>query len=121
MKERIMLVDDAKVIRLMLTRILTEAGYEIAGEASTGKEAVEKYQQIKPDLVMMDITMPEMSGIEAVKEIKKIDPKARVIICSAMGQKYLVLEAIEAGALNYIVKPFEPAKVLTAVAAALKK
>lgn len=121
MNERIMLVDDARVIRLMLTHILKEGGYEIAGEASTGKEAVEKYSQLKPDLVMMDITMPEMSGIDAVREIKKVDPKARVIMCSAMGQKYLVLEAIEAGALNYIVKPFDKTKVLTTVAATLKK
>jgi len=121
MNERIMLVDDAQVMRLVLSRILKGAGYEIAGEASTGKEAVQKYGKIKPDLVMMDITMPEMSGIDAVKEIKKIDPQARVIMCTAIGQKSFVIEALEAGALNYIVKPFDQEKVLTAVGATLKK
>ncbi|NLY88816.1 MAG: response regulator [Firmicutes bacterium] len=120
MAHRIMLVDDAKVMRLMLTRIFEKAGYEIAGEASNGLEAVEKYKEIKPDLVMMDITMPEMSGIDAVKEIRKFDPDARIIMCTAMGQRPLVVEAITAGALNYIVKPFTPSKVLETVKEALR-
>lgn len=120
MAHRIMLVDDAKVMRLMLSRIFEQAGYEVVGEAASGTEAIEKYKELKPDLVMMDITMPEMSGIDAVKEIKKIDPDARIIMCTAMGQKPLVVEAITAGAVNYIVKPFTPSKVLEAVREALR-
>ncbi|NLW08481.1 MAG: response regulator [Firmicutes bacterium] len=120
MKARVMLVDDAKVMRLMLARIFEQAGYEIVGEASNGLEAVEKYKEIKPDLVMMDITMPEMSGIDAVKEIRNIDPDARIIMCTAMGQRPLVVEAITAGAMNYIVKPFTPSKVLEAAKEALR-
>ena len=120
MAHRIMLVDDAKVMRLMLSRIFEQAGYEVVGEAASGTEAIEKYKELKPDLVMMDITMPEMSGIDAVMEIKKIDPDARIIMCTAMGQRTLVLEAIAAGARNYIVKPFTPSKVLEAVREALR-
>lgn len=120
MAQRIMLVDDARVMRLMLSRIFEKAGYEIVGEAGDGIEAVEKYKEIRPDLVMMDITMPEMSGIDAVKEIIRFDPEARIIMCTAMGQKSLVIEAIEAGALNYIVKPFAPPNVLEAAKEALR-
>ena len=120
MNYRILLVDDAIVIRLMLTRILTSAGYKIAGEAGDGQEAVEKYKELKPDLVTMDITMPNMSGIDAVRAIKAYDPEARIIICSAIGQKSMILEAIKAGARNYIIKPFEREKVLAIVAAALR-
>ncbi|HHU51371.1 MAG TPA: response regulator [Firmicutes bacterium] len=120
MGQRIMLVDDAQVIRLMLTRILKDAGYEIAGEAGNGVEAVAKYEEVKPDLVTMDITMPEMSGIDAVKEIIKQDPNAKIIMCSAMGQKSMVLEAIEAGAKNFIIKPFDPEKVVEVVRAVLE-
>lgn len=117
---RILLVDDALVIRLMLTKILTSAGYSIAGEAGDGLEAVEKYKKLKPDLVTMDLTMPKMSGIDAVRAIKAYDPAARIIMCSAMGQESMVREAIEAGALSYIIKPFNREKVLAAVAAALR-
>ena len=120
MAHRVMLVDDAKVMRLMLARIFEQAGYEVAGEAATGLEAIARYKEIKPDLVLMDITMPEMSGIDAVKEIKKIDPEARIIMCTAMGQRPLVVEAIVAGAVNYIVKPFTPSKVLEAAKEALR-
>jgi len=120
MAHRVMLVDDAKVMRLMLARIFEQAGYEVAGEAATGLEAIARYKEIKPDLVLMDITMPEMSGIDAVKEIKKIDPEARIIMCTAMGQSPLVVEAIVAGAVNYIVKPFTPSKVLEAAKEALR-
>ncbi|HHT47994.1 MAG TPA: response regulator [Firmicutes bacterium] len=120
MNYRILLVDDAKVIRLMLTRILTSVGYEIAGEAGDGQEAVEKYKQLQPDLVTMDITMPKMSGIEAVRAIKAFDREARIIMCSAVGQKSMILEAIQAGALNYITKPFDREKVLTVVTVALR-
>lgn len=120
MNQRILLVDDAKVIRLMLTRILTSAGYQIIGEAGDGQEAVEKYKELKPDLVTMDITMPKMSGIDALRAIKAYDPQARIIMCSAMGQKSMVVEAIKAGARNYIIKPFDQEKVLAVVAAALR-
>jgi len=115
MAKKILLVDDANIIRLMLRKILVEGGYEIAGEASTGEEAVRKYTELHPDLVTMDITMSGMGGVSAVKAIRKLDPNAKVIMCSAMGQKYLVVEAIKAGAANFIMKPFEPEKVLEAV------
>ncbi len=115
MAKKILLVDDANIIKLMLRKILVEGGYEIAGEASTGEEAVRKYTELKPDLVTMDITMNGMGGINALKAIREIDPNAKVIMCSAMGQKYLIVEAIKAGAVNFIMKPFEPDKVLEAV------
>jgi two-component system chemotaxis response regulator CheY len=99
----------------MLRKILVEGGYEIAGEASTGEEAVKKYRELHPDLVTMDITMHGMGGINALKAIREMDPNAKVIMCSAMGQKYLIMEAIKAGAVNFIMKPFEPEKVLEAV------
>ncbi|NLY90596.1 MAG: response regulator [Firmicutes bacterium] len=120
MSRRILLVDDAIVIRLMLTKILTSAGYIIAGEAGDGLEAVEKYKKLKPDLVTMDITMPKMSGIDAVRAIKAYDPEARIVICSAMGQQSMVIEAINAGASTYITKPFNRGKVLAAVETALR-
>ena len=119
MTHRILLVDDAQIMRMMMGKVFKEAGYEIVGQASTGVEAVEKYLDLRPDLVMMDITMPEMSGIEAVKEIMELDPKAKIIMCSAMGQKSMVLESIEAGARNFIIKPFEPQKLLDIVRAVL--
>jgi two-component system, chemotaxis family, chemotaxis protein CheY len=112
MAKRILLVDDATIIRMILRKILTEAGYEVAGEASTGAEGVRKYQELRPDLVTMDITMPEMGGIKALKAIRNFDPEAKVVICSAMGQKALIIEAMEAGAINFIAKPFDEAKVL---------
>jgi two-component system chemotaxis response regulator CheY len=115
MAKKILLVDDANIIKLMLRKILVEGGYEIAGEASTGEEAVKKYRELHPDLVTMDITMHGMGGINALKAIREMDPNAKVIMCSAMGQKYLIMEAIKAGAVNFIMKPFEPEKVLEAV------
>lgn len=111
MKKRILVVDDAAVIRLMLTKILGSEEYEVVGDAGNGVEAVAKYEELKPDLVTMDITMPDMDGIQAVKEIRKLDPNAKIVMCSAMGQKMMVLEAIEAGAANFIVKPFDEQKV----------
>ena len=116
MAKRILITDDASIMRLMLSNMLTEAGYEIAGEATNGLEAVAKYKELKPDLVTMDITMPEMDGIKAVMAIKAIDPQAKIVMCSAMGQKFLVLEAIEAGAVNFIVKPFDNDKVAEIIA-----
>ena len=99
----------------MVGDILTQAGFEVVGEAESGLEAVERYKELRPDLVTMDIVMPEMGGIDAVREIVKIDPEARVLMCSAMGQQALVVEAIQAGAKDFVVKPFQPSRVLEAV------
>jgi two-component system chemotaxis response regulator CheY len=112
-------VDDAAFMRMMLKDILLKGGFEIAGEATNGAEAVRLYQELKPDLVTMDITMPEVDGIAAVKEIKKIDPNAKVVMVSAMGQQAMVIEAIQAGASDFIVKPFQPDRVLEALKKAL--
>lgn len=112
---RILIVDDAKFMRLTLSNILLKANHEIVGEAETGMDAVTLYRQLTPDLVTMDITMPEMSGLEAMKEIKKEFPQAKIIMCSAMGQQKMVVESIEAGAKDFIVKPFEEGRVLEAV------
>jgi len=117
---RILVVDDAAFMRMMLKDILTKAGHEVVGEAANGVEAVEKYKELRPDVVTMDITMPEMNGIDAIKEIRKIDPNATVIVCSAMGQQAMVIEAIQAGAKDFIVKPFQPARVIEAVQKVLK-
>nr|WP_092068307.1 response regulator [Dendrosporobacter quercicolus]NSL47050.1 response regulator [Dendrosporobacter quercicolus DSM 1736]SDL74092.1 two-component system, chemotaxis family, response regulator CheY [Dendrosporobacter quercicolus] len=112
---KVMVVDDAAFMRMMIKDILTKNGYEVVGEAENGLKALEKYQELKPDLTTMDITMPEMDGISAVKEIKKIDPGATIIMCSAMGQQAMVIEAIQSGARDFIVKPFQPDRVLEAV------
>lgn len=118
---RVLVVDDALFMRRMLSDILKKEGIEICGEAENGKDAIDKYQQLKPDLVTMDIVMPEMDGIEAVKQIMKIDPDAKILMCSAMGQQPLVVEALEAGAKDFIIKPFQPSKVIEAVEKALKE
>jgi two-component system, chemotaxis family, chemotaxis protein CheY len=115
MPKRILITDDALFMRVTLRNILTKAGYEIAAEASNGREAISAYEEHKPDAVTMDITMPEMDGIAAVKEIRKRYPSARIIMCTALGQKHLVLEAVTAGAADYVVKPFQPDRVLEAV------
>jgi two-component system, chemotaxis family, chemotaxis protein CheY len=99
----------------MIGDILTQAGFQIVAEAETGVQAVEKYRQHKPDLVTMDIVMPDMGGIDAVREITREDPSARILMCSAMGQQALVIEAIQAGAKDFVVKPFQPSRVLEAV------
>jgi two-component system chemotaxis response regulator CheY len=112
---RVLIVDDAMFMRRMLSDILEKGGHAVCGEASTGKEAVDRYKEVKPDLVTMDIIMPDMSGIEAVKEIKKIDAEAKILMVSAMGQQALVLEAVQAGALDYVVKPFQPSRVLESI------
>lgn len=119
MGSRILIVDDAAFMRMMIRDILTQNGFEIVGEAENGRAAVEKFQDLHPDLITMDITMPEMDGITAVKEIKKIDPGASIVMCSAMGQQAMVIDAIEAGAKDFIVKPFQPDRVLEAVRKAL--
>ncbi|WAM33440.1 response regulator [Caldicellulosiruptor morganii] len=115
MSKRILIVDDAAFMRMMLKDIITKNGYEVAGEAENGLKAVEMYKELKPDLVMMDITMPEMDGIQAVREIKKIDPQAKIIMCSAMGQQAMVIESIQAGARDFIVKPFQADRIVEAI------
>ena len=112
---KILIVDDAAFMRMMIKDILTKNGYNIAGEAENGAKAVEKYNELKPDLVLMDITMPEMDGIEALKKIKAGDPNAMVIMCSAMGQQAMVIESIQSGAKDFIVKPFQADRVIEAV------
>ncbi|MGE5404769.1 MAG: response regulator [Candidatus Saccharibacteria bacterium] len=119
MSKRILIVDDAAFMRMMIKDILTKNGFVVVGEADNGANAIEKYQELKPDLVTMDITMPEMDGIAAVREIKKFDPSARIIMCSAMGQQAMVIDAIQAGAKDFIVKPFQPERVLEAVSKAV--
>ena len=112
---KIMICDDAAFMRMMIKDILEKNGYEIVGEAPNGAVAVEMYQKEKPDVVTMDITMPDVDGIEAVKRIKAIDPGAKIIMCSAMGQQSMVMDAIKAGARDFIVKPFQADRVLEAV------
>lgn len=115
MSHTVLVCDDAIFMRTMISDILTGAGYEVVGEAETGVQAVEKYRHLKPDLVTMDIVMPDMGGIDAVKEIIKLDSSARILMCSAMGQQGLVVEAIQAGARDFVVKPFQPSRVLEAI------
>ena len=115
MAKSILICDDAAFMRMMIKDILVKNGYNIAGEAENGVKAVEKYQETKPDLVLMDITMPEMDGIQALKKIKEVDAGANVIMCSAMGQQAMVIEAIQNGAKDFIVKPFQADRVLEAV------
>jgi two-component system chemotaxis response regulator CheY len=105
---------------MMIRDILVKNGYEVAGEAANGNEAVLKYQELRPDVTTMDITMPEMDGITAVREIRKIDPNARIIMCSAMGQQAMVLDAIQAGARDFIVKPFQEDRVVDAIKKVLR-
>ncbi|WP_428908270.1 response regulator [Niallia sp. Krafla_26] len=112
---KILIVDDAKFMRMTLSNILTKAGHEIVGEGENGKDAIRLFRELQPDLITLDITMPEMSGIEAVKEIKKEFPSAKVIMCSAMGQQKMVVEAIESGAKDFIVKPFDESRVIDSV------
>ena len=115
MAKNILICDDAAFMRRMIKDILTKNGYNIAGEAENGQKAVEKYAEVQPDLVLMDITMPEMDGIEALKKIKEADPAASVIMCSAMGQQAMVIESIQSGAKDFIVKPFQADRVIEAV------
>ena len=115
MSKRILLVDDAAFMRMMIKEVLTKNGFEVVGEAENGAVAVEKYNELKPDLVIMDITMPELNGIEALKKIKGQHADARIIMCSAMGQQGMVIEAIQAGAKDFIVKPFQADRVCEAV------
>ena len=102
-------------MRMMIKDILTKNGYNVVGEAENGAKAMEKYNELKPDLVLMDITMPEVDGIQALKNIKAADANAKIIMCSAMGQQAMVIEAIQSGAKDFIVKPFQADRVLEAV------
>lgn len=115
MGKNILICDDAAFMRMMIKDILTKNGYNVVGEAENGVRAIEMYKETKPDLVLMDITMPEMDGIGALKGIRAKDPNAQVIMCSAMGQQAMVIEAIQSGAKDFIVKPFQAERVLEAV------
>jgi len=117
--KRVLIVDDAAFMRMMIRDILLKNGYQVVGEAENGLKAISLFQELRPDVVTMDITMPEMDGITAVKEIKRIDPAARVIMCSAMGQQMMVMEAIQSGARDFVVKPFQQERVLQALEKAL--
>ena len=116
---KILIVDDAAFMRMMIKNILIKEGYDVVGEAENGAQAVEKYKELNPDLVTMDITMPEMDGISAVKEIMKINKGAKVVMCSAMGQQAMVIDAIQARAKDFIVKPFQPDRVIEAISKVL--
>ncbi|HBV86004.1 response regulator [Desulfosporosinus sp.] len=120
MSATIMIVDDAAFMRMMLKDILLKNGFNVVGEAENGVMAVEKYKELQPNLTIMDITMPEMDGLQSVKEIRKLDSKARIIMCSAMGQQAMVIEAIQSGAKDFVVKPFQAERVVEAVTKALK-
>ena len=115
MGNKILVVDDAAFMRMMVKEVLTKNGFDVVGEAENGVKAVEQYGALQPDLVIMDITMPELNGIEALKTIKENDPAAKVIMCSAMGQQAMVIEAIQSGAKDFIVKPFQADRVVEAV------
>jgi len=114
MSKTVLVVDDAAFMRMMIRDILAKEGYVIH-EAVNGRDAIEKYSEIHPDLVTMDITMPEMSGLDALRAIRTTDPSARVLIVSAMGQQRMIVEALESGAMDFLVKPFQPTKVLETV------
>ena len=118
---RILVADDASFMRQMIREIIEPEGYEVVGEATDGVEAVEQYQRLHPDIVTMDIVMPRRSGIDAVKGILEVDPTACVVMCSALGQETLVQEALQAGARDFIVKPFKPDAVTTTLRKVLEK
>jgi two-component system chemotaxis response regulator CheY len=119
--KKILIVDDAAFMRMMIKNIVSKNGYEVVGEAENGKQAVEIYANESPDVVTMDITMPEMDGIEGVKAIRSIDPNAIIIMCSAMGQQSMVMDAIQAGAKDFIVKPFQQDRLLQALERVLSR
>jgi two-component system chemotaxis response regulator CheY len=119
MAKRILIADDLSFIRLLQKEVLTEGGYQIVGEAADGREAVQKYRDLAPDAVILDITMPGMNGLAALQEILALDPGARVLICSAVGQQSVIVDAIRAGARDFVVKPFKPQRLAAALARAL--
>ena len=114
-----MIVDDLAFIKLLLKDLIEKAGFRVVGEASDGKEAIDMYQVKKPDLVLLDITMPKMDGITALKKILALDPGAKIIMCSALGQQRLIVQAIQLGAKDFIVKPFRPDRVISSIKKAL--
>lgn len=111
----VLIADDLKFIKLVLRELLEKAGFRVVGEASNGQEAVELYQNNRPDVVLMDITMPKMDGLAALKQILKFDPEAKVIMCSALGQQTLIVQALQLGAKDFIVKPFREERVVAAI------
>ena len=118
---RVLIADDASFMRQMIRDIIEPEGFEVVGEASDGVEVIEKFKELHPDVVMMDIVMPKRSGIDSVRGIIMMDPTARIVMCSALGQETLVMEAIEAGAKDFIVKPFKPEAVVSTLRKALEK
>lgn len=119
MAKNILIVDDALFMRMRLKEIIVRNGYNVIGEAENGKIGYEKYKELRPDLVMMDITMPEVDGIGSVKLIRMEDPNAKIVMCSAMGQQSMVMDALYAGACDFIVKPFQPDRVIDAIKKAI--
>lgn len=111
----VLIVDDTLFMRASIKQMLEANGHSVAGEASNGVEAIEKYAQVKPDVILMDITMPDMDGLEALRRIKEIDPNAKVVMCTAMGQQAMVARAVELGAQQFIVKPFQPERLMAAI------
>lgn len=111
----VLIVDDTLFMRASIRQMLEANGHSVAGEASNGVEAIERYAVVKPDVILMDITMPDMDGIEALRRIKEIDPNAKVIMCTAMGQQAMVARAVELGAQQFIVKPFQPERLMAAI------
>jgi two-component system chemotaxis response regulator CheY len=116
---RVLVVDDAAFMRKMVSDALSKGGHEVVGEGANGEEAVTLYQELKPELTTLDITMPEKDGLQALKDIMSLDPDARIIMCSALGQESKVLEAVKAGAKDFVVKPFQPDRILDAAAKAV--
>lgn len=119
MATRVLLADDLYFMRMVQKEVLEAHGYKIVGEASNGVEAVQMFEELKPDIVVLDITMPEMNGLQSMRKILEIDSQARIIICSAIGQQNLIVEAINAGIKDFIVKPFKPERLLSAIAKAV--
>lgn len=119
-KKRILIVDDAAFMRMMIKDILTKSNFDVVGEAANGEDAIQKFVDLRPDLVTLDITMPGMDGVSVLKKIKEHDPTARVVMCSAMGQQAMVVEAIQNGARDFINKPFHPQKVVETLRRALQ-
>ena len=117
----VLVVDDAAFMRMTIKKMLEAHGHSMAGEAGNGIEAVKRFIEVKPDIVLLDITMPEMNGIEALKRIKELEPKAKIVICSAMGQQAMVAQAIQYGAKDFIVKPFEEDRLIAAVEKVLSR
>lgn len=119
MSYTVLLCDDALFTRTLIGTIVRDAGYEVIGEAETGTQAVERYRELRPDVVFMDLVMPDMSGLDAIRAIREFDAKARIVMCSAMGQQQLMQEALASGAGSFIVKPFTPDRILEALSDAV--